>query len=187
MKFANHVLMLLAGLLIGLMAFALLELVRAKPRGSPIELLPLPTQAPLRVHVSGAVVQPGLYLLRPGSIVQEALERAGGAQPDAQLEALNLAAPLHDGQQIYIPMIDENPPTPVLFQSPEQTATQKINVNTASALELEDLPGIGPSLAAKIIAYRQEHGPFVTVDDLLHVSGIGPVKLAQIKDLIIVR
>lgn len=187
MKLAQRALLLFAGLLLGLLAAGLIELVKAKPRGTPIELLPLPTQAPLRVYVSGAVFQPGLYLLAPGSIVQDALDCAGGPLPEAILEPHNLAAPVLDGQEIHIGTVSEDTPTPPPLRSTLQTPSKKININTADALELESLPGIGPSLAAKIIEYRQKNGPFNSLEDLLLVSGIGPSKLSQIEDLIIVR
>jgi competence protein ComEA len=187
MKLAQRALLLFTGLLLGLLAAGLIELVRARPRGTPIELLPLPTQAPLRVYVSGAVLRPGIYSLAPGSIVQDAIDLAGGPLPEALLENHNLAAPVWEGQQIHIGTLSEDTPIPAPLATALQTPSKKININTADALELDSLPGIGPSLAAKIIEYRQKNGPFNSVEDLLLVSGIGPAKLSQIKDLIIIR
>jgi competence protein ComEA len=136
------------------------------------------------VHVSGAVNTPGVYALANGSIVQDAIDSAGGATLDASFETINLAAPLHDGQLITIARVSEV--TPVSQPAPG-TPSQKININTARETDLESLPGIGPSLAAKIIEFRQQNGPFSTLDDLLQVSGIGTSKLAQIEEFIVVR
>ena len=123
-----------------------------------------------------------------GSIVQHAIDAAGGPSEEAYLDTLNLAAELLDGQQVYVPMEDQ--PTPQI-QSPGssslQTPTFLINVNSATAPELERLPGIGPSLAQKIIDCREVHGPFLEPDDMLEVSGIGPSKLDQIRELITFR
>ncbi len=175
----------LAGLLAGLLAAGLLLLLISRPRGQPVELLPPPTPSPLRVHVAGAVARPGVYALQPGAIVQQALEAAGGAAPDAALEALNQAAPLEDGQQIVVPsrLAASASPAP-----PLSTAENgRLNINTATPPELDRLPGIGPSLAQEIAAYREAHGPFQKIEDLLLVPGIGPAKLALIKDLVTVR
>jgi competence protein ComEA len=175
----------LAGLLIGLLAAGLVLLLVAEPRGQPVTLQPPPSPAPIRVHVTGAVHQPGVCVLPPGSIVQEAIEDAGGPLPEARLEALNLAAPLADGQQINVPGGPEaTPPSPAGATSSPTPRTGRINVNTASAAELDLLPGIGPALAQNIIDYREGHGPFLAPEDLLDVPGIGPAKLSLIRDLI---
>jgi competence protein ComEA len=187
MKFATRILNLIPGLLLGLLAVGILNMISGEPRGSPVILLPPPTPSPLRVHVTGAVLEPGVYTLPPDSIVKDALQTSGGSLPDADLENINLAAPLLDGQQIYIASHQETPHTPEASTSSISTPSSKMNINTADAPELEDLPGIGPSLAQKIIAYRQDHGPFMSIEDLLKVPGIGPAKLEQIKDLIIIR
>ena len=179
----------LAGLLMGLLLAALLLLLISEPRGIPIQLLPPPTPSHLRIHVTGEVVNPGVYSLFPGSIVQQALEASGGCTEDANLEGLNLAAPIQDGQQIVIPRVGQPtaasawPGTP----TPHATRAGKINVNTASATELELLPGIGPSIAQSIIECRERQGPFAKPEDLPRVSGIGPAKLEAIRELITYR
>jgi competence protein ComEA len=179
----------LAGRLAGLLAAGLLLLLISSPRGHPISLLPPPTPRPLLVHVTGAVQNPGVYALPPGSIVQNALDAAGGCSPEAVLTGINLAAPLQDGQQILVGSLDASASgTPVPSALPvSPTMAGKIDINAASAAELELLPGIGPSLAQKIIEYRERYGPFTKPEDLLRVSGIGPAKLQAIYDLIVVN
>jgi competence protein ComEA len=176
----------LAGLLTGLLAAGLVWLMIAEPRGLPITLEPPPTEAPLHVHVTGAVLNPGVYTLSPGSIVQDALDAAGGALPGAVVEAVNLAAPVQPGEQIFVPQPQTPRPTSLAAPS-SQSAAGLVNVNTATAPELDLLPGIGPALAQNIIDYREAHGPFASPEDLLDVPGIGPAKLEQIRDLIILR
>lgn len=187
MKFVTRVLQIITGTLLGLLAIGILNFLSGRPRGTPIILLPLPTSSPIRVHVVGAVVEPGLYVLPSSSIVRDAILAAGGSLPNADLETINLAAPILDGQQIHIGSFQEASSATPIATSSISSSSSKMNVNTADAPELEDLPGIGPSLAQQIIEYRQEHGPFISIEDLLKVSGIGPTKLEQIKDLIVVR
>jgi competence protein ComEA len=135
----------------------------------------------LIVDVAGAVHQPGVYEFAEGDRVIDAIERAGGQLPKADLSLLNLAAPLTDGTQILVPK--SGPPGAVV---PGGTApgssTGLININSASATELETLSGIGEVLAATIIEYRDQNGPFASVDDLMDVSGIGPATLEEIRD-----
>ncbi len=178
----------LAGLMIGLIFSGALLLVISEPRGQPVELLPLPTPESLRVHVAGAVSEPGVYVLPMEAIVSQAIEAAGGPLEEAILDMVNMAATLEDGQQIYVPIEGDSSsviysPAPILVP----TSAEKININTALTAKLETLPGIGPSLAKKIVEYRETHGPFLKIEDLLNVSGIGSSKLEGIKDLITVR
>jgi len=177
----------LVGLFLVIIIAAVINLVTAQPRGIPIELSPPPTPAPVRVHVNGAVNYPGVYSLPHRSIVQDAIEAAGGLTSVASIENINLASPLKDGQLIYIFSKEEsttesshNPPS-------SNTTIPPININTADVSDLERLPGIGPSLAGKIVEFRQLNGPFETVEQLLEVSGIGPSKLDEIKEHIVVR
>jgi competence protein ComEA len=139
----------------------------------------------LIVDVAGAVHQPGVYEFSEGDRVIDAIERAGGPMPKADLSLLNLAAPLTDGTQILVPK--SGPPGAV---APGGTAPGSsiglININTASATELETLSGIGEVLAATIIEYREQNGPFATVDDLMDVSGIGPATLEEIREQVTV-
>jgi competence protein ComEA len=145
-------------------------------------VIPTPTPAPVRVYVSGAVKSPGVYTLPPGSIVQDAVGMAGGFADGADLSSVNLAARLSDGQQVQVLLKGESRPN----RTPQAAATPSgpVNINTASASELESLPSIGPVLAQIIIQYRQEHGPFRTVDALLLVPGIGPATLEKIRGFI---
>ena len=157
--------------------------VEILPPAPTATVLPSPTASPVRVYVSGAVIAPGVYTLPPGSIAQDALDLAGGPAEGADLSAINLALPLSSGQQVNVPQIGDetvqkNTPTAA------PTMSGPVNVNTASAAELETLPGIGPIFAERIIQYRQEHGPFRTVDALLLVHGIGPATLERIRELI---
>jgi len=136
------------------------------------------------VHVVGAVQKPGVYHLPAGSRVYQALEQAGGKLEGADLERINLAQPLVDGQQVFLPMKGaEGAGQPLPAGG---AASGKVNINTASKDELEDLPGIGAVKAQSIINYREQHGPFQRVEDLLEVSGIGDKTLAEIKELITV-
>lgn len=146
---------------------------------------PTPTAPPLIVDVAGAVRKPGVYGFAEGDRVIDAIERAGGALPKADLGLLNLAAPLVDGTQILVPKAGPAGPGGSATV-PGGATTGLINVNSASATELEALSGIGEVLAATIVEYRTENGPFASVDDLLDVSGIGPATLDEIRDEIAV-
>ena len=135
------------------------------------------------VHVAGAVAEPGVYDVRGPARVVDAIEAAGGPTPEAELNALNLAAPLVDGQRIYLPVVGEIV-APVDEGSVGDAASGPIDLNTATPGELEELPGIGPATATAIVEHRDEHGPFASVDDLTDVSGIGAAKLDAIRDLV---
>ena len=144
---------------------------------------PASSAATLRVHVAGAVVAPGVHELPAGARVVDAVAAAGGPAADADVDATNLAAPLADGLRIYVPRVGEvvaATASPGGALDPAVTAGP-IDVNAATAAELDALPGIGPATAAAIVAHREQHGPFVTVDDLLAVRGIGPAKLDAIR------
>lgn len=153
----------------------------------PIELpfaadeapLPVATTQPslLKVHLAGAVRRPGLYDVPAGSRVGDLVDTAGGLGAAADDAAVNLAERLSDGQQIYVPVEGE---VPAGDRSGSDSAGP-IDVNTATASQLDELPGIGPSLAAAIIAYRTEHGPFATLDALEQVPGIGHSKLSRLR------
>ena len=144
----------------------------------------------LSVDVEGAVKNPGLYELSLGSRVGDAVEAAGGMTKRAQRGAVNLAAALEDGQLVLIPSKSKNPAAVkgqgsadgVSDTAPASSST--ININTASAAELQQLSGIGESLSQRIVDYRQANGPFSSVDELANVSGIGEARLAAIRDQI---
>jgi competence protein ComEA len=180
------------GVVCGLLGAGLLYLLSREPPGTPIPLQPPPAPLPISVHVAGAVTQPGLYTLPVGARVEDALDAAGGALPQAELDALNLAAVVQDGERIWVPekftepTASLQPPTNSQRSPPIplNTPTGLVNLNTATQSELESLPDIGPVTAAAIITYRQQHGPFTRLEDLDDVSGIGPTTFEKIKDLI---
>lgn len=142
----------------------------------------------IAVHVSGAVAAPGVYELDEGARVADAVELAGGFLEGAAEHALNLARVLNDGEQVVVPTAEEH--------AAQQTAAEasgvaagvggKVNINTASAEQLDTLPGVGESTAQKIIADREANGPFSSPEDLKRVSGIGDKKYAELADLITV-
>jgi competence protein ComEA len=143
------------------------------------------------VHVAGAVAAAGVYELPGGARVVDGVERAGGSTPEADTSGLNLAAVLVDGQRVYVPRVGETPPPvaePVAGDGAAVAGSTgpvgPIDVNAATAGELEALPGIGPATAAAIVQHREDQGPFASVDDLDAVRGIGPAKLAALGDLV---
>jgi competence protein ComEA len=143
--------------------------------------------ATLIVDVAGAVRKPGVFEFAPGDRVIDAVERAGGALDVADLTLLNLAAPLTDGQQILVPKKGAAAPSgaPVVGGVPGGSTTL-VNINTADEATLETLNGVGPVLAAAIMQYRTEHGPFASVDQLDEVSGIGPATLEDLRSQVTV-
>lgn len=152
--------------------------------------------AEIVVHVAGAVKNPGVYKLKEGQRVYEAVEVAGGGRQDAALDSVNLARVLSDGEKIYIPTKAEVssggglPGATGLNGAGGGTGYQNafpVNINTADASLLDVVPGIGPSIAQAIITYRRENGPFKTVEDLLNVPGIGPKTLSKIAPFVTVR
>jgi competence protein ComEA len=137
--------------------------------------------ATLVVHVVGAVRRPGLYRLREGSRVADAVKRAGGATPKADLALINLAAPAADGVQVVVPRrAPPNDTTAPAGEAPEGP----LRLNTATLDQLDALPGVGPVTAQRILDYREEHGAFASVDDLDAVPGIGPARLEQLRELV---
>ena len=143
----------------------------------------------LVVHVAGAVVAPGVYSVPNGSRVIDAVHAAGGLAADANPDAVNLAALLADAQRVYVPRVGEAAPVVVGGDGGAGgvgVASGPVNLNTATAAELDTLPGVGPATSAAIIAYRDQHGPFGSVDDLGDVRGIGPTKLEALRGLVTV-
>lgn len=134
----------------------------------------------LVVHVVGAVRRPGLFELKEGSRVADALSRAGGPTRKADLSAVNLAAPLADGQQVVVPRL--LPPGAAAGAS--AVAGGKVSLAVATIDDLDELPGIGPVTAQKIVDWRTTHGPFRSVEDLDDVPGIGPARIEQLRDLV---
>jgi len=151
---------------------------------APVPASPSPEVVVL-VDVAGWVRHPGVYEFTEGARVIDAIDAAGGARPGALLQALNLAAPLADGTQILVPREGQEgvAPPPV---SGGAVAGGLIDVNTATAIELEELPGVGEVIAQAIVDYRTENGPFTSIDQLVDVSGIGDATLESIRDLVTV-
>jgi comEA protein len=174
---------------------------------------PTVTAVLLHVYVSGAVAAPGVVVLPEGARADDAVRAAGGFRAEADPSAINLAAPLADGWHLQVPAIGDEPaaaagggdpaiggiaavlaparagaPIQGGGAGPVQSASgARVNVNRATAVELESLPGIGPALAGRIVAHRTEHGSFASVDDLLAVAGIGDQTLERLRDLVTVR
>jgi competence protein ComEA len=144
------------------------------------------------VHVVGAVRRPGLYQLREGARVADVVARAGGATRAAYLAGLNLAAPLVDGTQVLVPARAEAAggggasagEASSAASGAAPGAAPMLSLATATAEQLDELPGVGPVTAQKILDYRAEHGPFRSVDDLDAVPGIGPARIEQLRDLV---
>ena len=152
---------------------------------------PSPTAATIIVDVAGWVRRPGVYDFRQGDRVIDAIRMAGGGRPGADLTSINLAAPLTDGQQIVVPRKGKlgaggSGSGGAAVAPGSGGAEPLINLNTATLDQLESLPGIGPALGQRIIDYRQEHGSFRSVDDLLNVSGIGEKRLADLRSKVTV-
>jgi competence protein ComEA len=162
---------------------------------APLEPVTTPAASSrLVVHVVGAVHRPGLYRLREGARVADAVARAGGATRSANLSGLNLAAPLVDGTQVLVParvVVAAGAVLPSTEGGSDPASTgveagpaQKLSLSTATAEQLDELPGVGPVTAQKILDYRAEHGLFRSVDDLDAVPGIGPTRIEQLRDLV---
>ena len=156
----------------------------ALPRATPSEASvgELATSEQLTVHAAGAVNAPGVYRLPTGSRVADLLSAAGGATADADLDQLNLAAPLADGERILVPRRGET--VTAAAASGASSVSSKVDLNTATAEELDKLPGIGPATAEAIIRHRETRGRFRSVTELLEVRGIGEAKLEQLRPLV---
>ena len=158
----------------------------------PPSVVAPPGSPPVLVQVAGAVAKPGVYRMAPDARVIDLVDAAGGALPDADLEAMALAARLSDGQRVQVPHRGEVLPGDVTGAVPatsagpagEATPAQPVDLNRATLAELDALPGVGPTTALAIVTYRDKHGPFRTVDDLTEVQGIGPTRLEHLRDLV---
>lgn len=153
------------------------------------------TKKEIVVHITGEVKKEGVVYLEEGSRVVDAIKKAGGETKEADLSQVNLAYVLQDGQKIYIPNKNEKISAYTsenMGDNIEQNNTTtkkegaKVNINTAGVEELDQLPGIGPAIAQRIIDYRNEHGEFKKVEDIQEVKGIGDAKFSEIKDSITV-
>ena len=145
----------------------------------PVPTVAVASAGIITIHVASAVLRPGLVEVPRGARVADGIAAAGGAGLDADLRAVNLAAPLADGQQLRVPELSDGEPI-----SPSDGGLVRVNV--AAVHEIEQLPGVGPVLAARIVDHRDHHGPFTTVEDLLDVPGIGEGKLASLRESVLV-
>lgn len=145
------------------------------PEPQPVLVADSVGTSSMLVHVSGAVITPGVVLVPVGSRTADVIAAAGGVTPAAVLEAINLAAPVHDGEQVIVPT-----------DAPGGAASSdgRVPINTADATTLETLPGVGPVLAERIVTFRDQNGAFESVEDLLDVPGIGEAKLASLRDAV---
>ena len=187
----------LGGILTGLLLSGLVRLFTLPKTGQPISVVTMtPNLTPdptaiiemIKVQIGGSVNQPGVYGLAKGSNVDDAIQAAGGPSATAKSDLINLATLLEDGQRIYIPGMEDTPSSDLdqNQRSVELSLAGVVNINTASQQELESLPGIGAVKAKAIIEYRTQNGYFLSIDDLVKVSGIGQSILNQVKDFITV-
>jgi competence protein ComEA len=148
----------------------------------------MPAAVSVRCHIVGAVLTPGVYTLPSNARIQDAIAAAGGPALDADLEQLNLAAAVLDQQQIIVPTRASSPRASsqgrAVTNEDSLFVPRLVDINEADSKTLQTLPGIGPVLAERIIAYRDEHGPFASVEELASIKGIGPATLEQLRFLI---
>ncbi len=184
----------LVGLAIGAVALTL----NGRSRPAPIFIsppapsptaLPPPAPAPIRVYISGEVLNPDVYELPSDAIMLDVVKAAGGFSPSADPDTVNLAMSLSDGLHVHIPIPGSEPIISVatIRANEPGSLSTPININTASLDQLDLLPGVGPATAQKILDYRQANGPFSDIEEIQQVSGIGPAKYEQMRDLIVVR
>ncbi|HQX17749.1 MAG TPA: ComEA family DNA-binding protein [Anaerolineales bacterium] len=188
MQTIKSILYMASGVLFGLFIAVVVWVVARNPSGQAVTLRPVPTEAPIVVHITGAVPRPGVYALPQGARVQDAISAAGGFLADADKTGINLARLIEDGEKLDIPLAEGSSLVvePVSVPTEPAASTELIDINSASQSELETLPGIGPTTARKIIDYREENGPFQAIEDIMNVSGIGPGTYERMKDLITV-
>ncbi|MCD5401503.1 helix-hairpin-helix domain-containing protein [candidate division NPL-UPA2 bacterium] len=160
---------------------------RVKPEIIEEEDIP---EAQIIVDIAGAVWRPGVYTLKPGARVKDLVDKAS-PRGDANLEILNLAAPLRDGQKIVVPtkpkrVVPGKDSRGEISPLPPSQQERKINLNTATLTELETLPGIGPVRAQAIINYREQHNGFKNIEEIKNIRGIGEITFRKIKELIVI-
>lgn len=136
---------------------------------------------PAYVHAAGAVARPGVYRVSPGGRVADVVDAAGGPGPDADLDQVNLAARVADGERVYVPRAGEAPPAGAGAGAPGGASAGPVDLNTATLDQLDALPGVGPATAQAILDHRSERGRFASVDELLEVRGIGDARLAALR------
>ena len=148
----------------------------------------------IKIHIAGEVNSSGVKELDEGSRIEDAINIAGGLTESANISNVNLAYPLEDGQKIYIPNINENIEEYIVKENGEgiveeskNSSSGRININKADTNQLCELPGVGESLATRIVTYREENGKFKSIEDLKNVSGIGEKKFESLKEYIVVK
>lgn len=162
----------------------------ADPADAEKEGRPEETEEPeiIMIYITGQVKRPGVYAMTAGQRLDDAIKQAGGCSPQADLNRINLAVRVKDEGMYYIPAVGEEIPADIpALQSGEETERGKININTADQKQLESLTGIGPAKAARIIEYREKHGGFKTIEEIMNVSGMGEKTFDNLKDEICVR
>lgn len=174
------------GIVCGLLGSGLILLVSRQPQGKAIQLAIPPSPPPVVVHVAGAVVQPGIYTLPPGSRINDAILAAGGVTDSAITTYINLAALIEDGQQVLVPQKSSTTLPDLNSNIRMGNESILVNINTASQGQLESLPEIGPVTAQRIIEYRETYGPFLAIEDIQKVEGIGIHTFEAIESLITV-
>lgn len=195
---------LILGILIGLLVGGLIFLISKPPTGEPIVLKPAPTATkttppkatptpqPIFVQIYGEVVAPGVYALDQDARLSDLIELAGGFTENADEKRVNQASFLQDGDYFYIPRNGEDVPETArnafldMFIDQNPSYDYPLDLNSATQDALESLPGIGPTKAASIINYRDQNGPFLSIEELMNVEGIGPETFTSLKDLITV-
>jgi len=197
--------LILYGVLIGLLSTGAILLISKPQRGSPIVLSPpptptltaqpgpKPTEIPLVVQIGGKVLIPGVYTLSPNTRLGDLIEAAGGLTSLADESRVNLAISISDGDYFFIPGIDEEIPETArnavdqLILDSSSNFSYPLDINTATIEAFESLPGIGPTKAEDIVAYRDRFGSFSSIDELLNIDGIGPATLDSIRDYLVVE
>jgi competence protein ComEA len=169
------------GMLFGIFLTGIIFLIYKSYQGKPITILPTPTPSPIFAYVTGEIKSPGVYSLVEGSRVEDLIVLANGATSYADLFQINPAARLYDGQHLIIPAQGSSSTDRLI------DVFHPLNINSATMAELDLLPGVGITKAGAIITYREEHGPFQKIDELLEVPGFGPALFEQLKLLITVN
>jgi competence protein ComEA len=170
----KSILNIVYGILIGLMIGGVIWLAASRPRGESVVVLSTPTPGTVTVYVTGAILNPGVYTLPEESRVDAAIKAAGGFLPGAEQENINLAMLIEDGEKIDVPGVVDT----------SHVNAGRVNINTASLSDLDSLPSIGLTTAQAILDFRLQHGPFISIQDIQKVPGIGPATYDRIKDYI---
>lgn len=186
----RRALAIFAAIAVGIALLALIN-GQAKPQSDVLIAVPqasaaAPVEMSLVVDVQGEVINPGVYQLPAGSRVGDAIKAAGGVQKGSDSSSVNLARFIEDGEQIYVSNVDVIEQGRSGQNSNRIVGQGRLNLNRANESELDGLPGVGPVLAQRIIAYRNEHGNFGAIEDLQKVAGIGPAKFSELRTFVTV-